>query len=173
MKTSRRTVLGGLAGWGLVVRAPLAWASDDGGDALRSVLRQSPVGERLAGGWVLVEAYPPLRGGATLVLGRPSGGEWIRVDVVRRGDPVKAPVSTPDLELFTMDGGGGVRWVEDGLLAALEVLGERLQAQVRASGLLSHLLTHDVRVARFPGFMGRAARELRPTLDGEVSEASP
>lgn len=164
MTTSRRAVLGGLAGLGLAGRVPLALAGEvDGASAAAAVLVDLPVGERFAGSWVLLDAYPPVKGGLTLVIAEGASGPPLRVDAVLRGDPPKAPVVGEALELFTMDGGGGVAWQSDSLLAALHVLLDRLEARLPGSGLRAFLTTHDRRVAAFPSFMGRAASELAPS----------
>ncbi len=162
MTTTRRTVLGSLAALGLAGRVPVAEADEPAARSARQALRGLVVGERIVGDWILLDAYPPVNGGMSLVIARGREGSPLRVDVVRRGTPAKAPVLTEDLELFTMDAGGGTAWIDDSLLIVLDALGARLQASLPGSGLLAHLLTHTQRVARFPRFMGRAARELAP-----------
>jgi len=162
MSTSRRDLLSGLAALGLAGRVPLAQASGDAADAMRFALRGLPVGERFVDDWVLLDAYPPIKGGMTLVVGRGRVGRPLRVDVARRGDPVLAPVYTELLELFTMDGGGGEARISKQVYVALHALAEQLDAAMPRSGLIRHLMTHRDRVQRYPRFMSRAASELAP-----------
>lgn len=171
MTTSRREVLGALAALGLAGRVPLAQASGEGADALRVALAGLPIGERFVDDWVLLDAYPPVKGGLTLVIGRGTQGRPLRVDVVRRGDPVLAAVSTDSLELFTMDGGEGVGHTTEAVYVALEALADGLEAGLARSGLGRHLLTHAERLRRYPRFMSRAACELSPDPEPEGDEA--
>lgn len=162
MATSRRELLGALTALGLAGRVPLAHAHGEAAEAMRHVMRGLPVGERFIDDWVLLDAYPPIKGGLTLVIGRGTRGRPLRVDVVRRGDPALAPVVTEHLEFFTMDGGGGEGIIAKDVYVALRALAEEIDAALPRSGLLRHLLTHEERLARHPRFMGRAAAELAP-----------
>ena len=115
------------------------------------------------GDWILDDAFPPMAGGVSLVVSHPELPGALRVDICRRDEPVRAPAFTESLELFIMDGGGGVKWVPDELMLALQALADQLQDNSAQWMLSRQLLTHRERVQQFPDFMGRAASELTPT----------
>ena len=62
-----------------------------------------------------------------------------------------------------MDGGGGVKFIEHEMVAALQALAEQLQDNEAQGRLATRLLTHRERVETYPDFMSRAATELQPT----------
>lgn len=119
------------------------------------------VGEPFFEDWDLIDAYPPRAGGVVLVISQ-GKSDPIRVDVVRRGNPTRAPAYTQHLELFVMDGGGGVREMPIDLIRALEVLADELQDNEAQYYLAEGLLTHRERLSQYADFMGRAAKELTP-----------
>lgn len=130
---------------------------------LWAMLSGVEVGAPFYGDWYLVDAYPPMAGGVTLVIAKGTKGDPLRVDVCRRAEPPKAPAYTAHLELFTMDGGGGVKLIPDDLIDALQALAEQLEDNDAQFALSRKLLTHGERVDRFHDFMMRAAKELAPT----------
>jgi hypothetical protein len=113
--------------------------------------------------WLLLDAYPPMAGGVTLVIADGKTGEPVRVDVCRRSGVPRAPAYTDHLELYTMDGGGGVKVLEKDMIRALQALADQLEDNEAQGRLAERLLTHPERVARFPEFMSRASQELAPT----------
>jgi hypothetical protein len=129
------------------------------------MLQGLSVGEPFYGEWVLMDAYPPMAGGVTLVIGQGLDGKPVRVDVCRRAAVPRAPAFTDHLELFTMDGGGGVKLMEAELVQALQALADHLEDNEAQGRLATRLLTHAERVASYPEFMARASAELQPTLD--------
>lgn len=175
MDRNRRDVLGmmaGLAGAGILTRPVPAGAAVP---VFRSkselwlwrMLRGVPIGEPFFGEWVVMDAYPPLAGGMTIVIGDGLEGAPLRIDVVRRGKEVRAPAYTEYLELYAMDGGGGVTLQPEARIDALQALATQLQDN-EAQWLLSEkLLTHTQRLHRYPEFMSRAAAELAPTAPEE------
>ncbi|MCB9682805.1 MAG: hypothetical protein H6733_15165 [Alphaproteobacteria bacterium] len=180
----RRSFLGGVAALsslGLLSGSGVAWAAQPGADAslgellLRRMLRGVAMGEPFYGDWVLVEAYPPMAGGVVLVVAKGTSGDPIRVDVVRRDDPTRAPAFTEHLELFVMDGGGGVRKMPHDLVEALQALASRLEDNEAQGKLSGFLLTHTERTARYPKFMDRASTDLAPrppvVIDGVEVDA--
>jgi hypothetical protein len=114
--------------------------------------------------WYLLDAYPPVAGGVTLVIAKGDDGKPLRVDVVRRDGEPRAAAYTDHLELYTMDAGGGVRHMDPGLVEALQALAEVLQDNEAQWRLADSLLTHKERIARYPEFMARASKELAPSL---------
>ena len=166
---TRRQILGGLAAAGLLAGAPAHAGSalqhaPLGADTnyLARMLAGLTVGEPFYGDWVLVDAYPPIAGGVTLVIARGTTGQPLRVDVVRRAESVRAPAATDFLELYTMDGGGGVRVLPDDLMDALVALADHLEDNEAQGRLASRLLTHSERRKRFPAYMDRAATDVSP-----------
>jgi len=109
----------------------------------------------------LIDAYPP-RGGAVILVVAQASESPVRVDVVRRDDPVRAPAYTDHLELYVMDGGAGERKMPRDLVEALQSLAEQLQDNEAQFYLAEHLLTHRERLKRFPEMMANAASELAP-----------
>lgn len=167
MKSTRRGFLRGLGLTlgGMLSGAPAARAAAPTPEEvlLWRMIRGLSVGDPFFGHWVLADAYPPVAGGVTLVIAEGREGAAVRVDVVARGEPALAPAMTQHLELFTMDGGGGVRDMPDDLMEALAALAEHLEDNEAQYGLAGRLLTHKERLERYPEFMLRAARELAPS----------
>lgn len=175
--TSRRRFLehlGVAATMGLFARAGVAHASSGAVPAgltddeafLWRILEGIDVGAPFHEDWVLLDAYPPMAGGVPLVISQ-GAGDPLRVDVVRRSDPVRAPAATAHLELYAMDGGGGVKLMSDALVDAMQALAAKLQDNVAQHRLAARLLTHGERIRRYPGFMERAAAELAPQAPAE------
>lgn len=133
---------------------------------LWAMLRGLPVGEPFHGEWVLIDAYPPLAGGVSLVIGKGVHGKPVRVDVCRRAAVPRAPAYTDHLELFTMDGGGGIKLMPGELVEALQALADRLEDNEAQGRLATRLLTHAERVEKYPEFMARASSELQPSPEG-------
>lgn len=171
MATTRRGFLEGMvatAGLGLLTRPRTAFAGlPEGMTAderyLWRMIYGIDLGEPFHADWYLLDAYPPVGGGVTLVVSKGREGKPLRVDVVRRDDPPRAPAYTDHLELFTMDGGGGVKLLPHDMIDALQALAERLEDNEAQHALASKLLTHRERIQRYPTFMERAATELAPT----------
>lgn len=174
---ARRRFLGGVAaltagGWLVrTVEAVAASPSDLAAAGLSEperylwrMLEGVPIGEPFWGAWVLVDAYPPIAGGLTLVVAKGVEGRPLRVDVVRRAEPPRAAAYTDHLELYTMDGGGGVRVMPHDLVEALQHLALLLHDNQAQHQLALRLLTHPERVARYPQLMEKAATELAPVL---------
>ncbi|MCB9666091.1 MAG: twin-arginine translocation signal domain-containing protein [Alphaproteobacteria bacterium] len=167
---TRRSFLGHLgaaAGVGLLAPLDLAHAgsmvSASADEAyLRRILRGLDVGAPFFADWHLVEAYPPMAGGVVLVLAQGTEATPVRVDVVRRAEPVRAPAATDHLELYAMDGGGGVRVMPEDLVEAMQALADHLEDNAAQGHLATRLLTHGERLRRYPAFMERAACELAP-----------
>lgn len=175
MGTTRRSFLGTLgatATVGLLTRARVATAAEpfalSAEEAwLWRMIDGVPVGEAFFDDWYLLDAYPPVAGGASLVVAKGLDGKPLRIDVVRRGDPVRAPAATDHLELYAMDGGEGVRLLPKDLMVAMNELAVLLADNDAQGKLASKLLTHQERVAQYPEFMARAAAELAPVAPGE------
>lgn len=168
---SRRVFLGRVLGLAVATGVmgsleATAWAAGEGARAedervMWQFLDGIAIGEAFYGEWVLLDAYPPIAGGVTLLVARGDGAP-IRVDLCRRAEEVRAPAFTRFLELYIMDGGGGVGHVPEDMIEALQALAERLQDNESQWRLAERLLTHPERVARYPEFMARAAKELQP-----------
>ena len=143
----------------LVTTAEAAQPSD--AHFLYRMLGAIEVGEPFYENFDLIDAYPPTGGALILVVAR-DREEPIRVDVVRRADPVRAPAYTEHLELYVMDGGAGKRKMPEDLVQALQALADRLQDNEAQYYLAEKLLTHKERLQRHPALMARAASELAP-----------
>ena len=145
-----------LAGAGLAFgRAPRT--PDEG------ILREVSLVRPFSDGWRVTAVYGPIAGGITLTLRNGLEGRPVRVDISRRDREVKAPAFTKHLELFVMDGGGGVRDMPDDLMMALGDLASILEDSEDDPRVLVGLLTFSERLAQYPEFMARAACELEPT----------
>lgn len=160
--------LGATAAAGALLSTPgVAWALPNQlseGDArfTARMLRDIPLGEPFYDDWYLLDAYPPAAGGITVVVAKGMNGEPMRVDIVRREDPVRAPAATDHLELYVMDGGKGIRVLPHDLRRALRVLADRLADDEAQARLADQLLTHSQRLSHYEDFMERAAGELQP-----------
>lgn len=128
---------------------------------LVQMLEGLTIGDHFYGPWRLLDALPPRAGGLVLVVGQ-DGQQPVRVDVVRRGSPTRAPAVTRHLELFVMDGGAGKDQMDPELIEALQHLAEVLQDNEAQARLAQTLLTHQERVEQYSSFMSRAALELTP-----------
>lgn len=136
---------------------------------LQRMLSGLDIGEPFFSDWALIDAYPPRAGGVVLVMAK-GGGDPIRVDVCRRGEPTIAPAYTRHLELFVMDGGAGKRLLPIDMVEALQFLVDVLQDNEAQWMLAERLLTHRERLERYPKHMARAACELSPAADGIPGE---
>lgn len=180
MSTNRRTFLAQLAAAvgavGLMSRPGAATAagpllSTPAERFLWRMIRGVEVGEPFWRDWYLLDAYPPMAGGVTLVIAKGTDGDPLRVDVVRRSATPRAPAYTDHLELYTMDGGGGVKHMDDELMDALQALAEHLADNEAQYRLADKLLTHEERRERYTAFMDRASTELAPTAPEPEADA--
>jgi hypothetical protein len=169
--TTRRKFLGNTMkaaiGVAAVSGASLAGAGIAFGRAPRSpsagILREVGLVRPFSGDWRVTAVYGPIAGGITLTIRNGPEGRSVRVDISRRDVEVKAPAFTKHLELFVMDGGGGVREMPDDLMVALGDLASILEDSEDDPRVLKGLMTFSERLERYPEFMARAACELEPT----------
>jgi hypothetical protein len=165
---SRRTFLARVAAMVAVGSAAQAAPAMSAADAERMLARLLDQGAGVAVGEVfhedywLLDAYPPTSGALVLVIAAGADGAALRVDVCRRGDPVRAPAWTDHLEFYVMDGGGGVKPEPQDLVKALWSLAQRLKASGADAILAPRLYTHQERLERYPEMMARASKELAP-----------
>ena len=113
--------------------------------------------------WHVTAVYGPIAGGITLTIRNGADGRPVRVDISRRDVEVKAPAFSKHLELFVMDGGGGVRDMPEDLMEALGDLASILEDSENDARVLKGLMTFSERLEHYPEFMARAACELEPT----------